>query len=89
MEVLTLLVIGLAFLLSIKLLALLFKTGIFILALPLQIFAALILTIIFLVLVPIGVITGILTVVLSPLLFLGPLLPILLVALGIYLLLRR
>ena len=89
MEVLAFLFLIFVLLLSFKLLALLFKTGIFILTLPLQILAALILAVVFLFLVPIGLVTGVLAVVLTPILFLGPLLPILLITLGIYLVLRR
>ncbi len=78
-----------AFLLFFKLLAVIFKAGIFVLTIPLQIVGALLAVLLVVTLLPFALVAGVLTVVLAPLFVLGPLLPLALVFFGLYLVMRR
>jgi hypothetical protein len=77
------------FLLFFKLLAVIFKAGMFVLTIPLQIVGALLAVLLVVVLLPFALVAGVLTAVLAPLFVLGPLLPLALVFFGLYLVMRR
>jgi hypothetical protein len=83
-----LILVGLC-LLAFKLFALVFKAGVFVLTIPFQILGALFVAFLILLLFPFALVTGILAAVFAPLLILGPFLPLLLVALGIYLIVKH
>jgi len=87
MEILSILLILAIFLIAFKLLGIIFKAGIFILTIPLQIIAVLVMFICAIALFPV-VITFITTAILIPLSFIAYLLPFLAIAFGIYLLLK-
>ena len=89
MEVAILLILLGVFLIGFKLLGLVFKAGIFVLTIPFQILGALLGVFLVLLLVPFAVVAGIVAVVFAPLLVLGPFLPLLLVALGLYLIVKH
>ena len=72
----------------IKVAALLFKTTFFLISIPFQIIGALLLSGLLFILIPVGFITGILSIILAPLALLIPLMPFILIAVGIYLLAR-
>ena len=88
MEILGLLFLIVIILGTFKLLAIIFKAGIFLISIPLQIFGAVLLAILAIALIPAGIVTGVVALVLAPLLILGPLLPILLLGFVVYLLVR-
>jgi hypothetical protein len=78
-----------AFLIFFKLLAFVFKAGFFILSIPFQIIGAILAVVLVILLLPVAVMAGFLTVILTPIFVLGPLLPLLLVLLGIYLVVKK
>lgn len=86
MEILAFLLILGAVLIGLKLLSLIFRTGVFLISLPFQIIAACIMAIIIFLVLPVTLITGLLATLLLPV---GILAPFLLVGFGIYLLARR
>ncbi len=71
-----------------KLLGIIFKAGIFLISIPLQIIGALFLAFFVMLLIPAGIVTGIIALILAPLLIFGPLLPIILLAFVIYLIVK-
>ncbi len=83
-----LLLLGL-FLVGFKILGLLFKATFFILTIPLQIIGAIIGVVLVVALAPFAAVAGFLGIIFAPLLILGPLLPLLLVGLGLYLIIRH
>ena len=87
MEILSILLILAVVLIAFKLLGLIFKTGIFILTIPLQIIAVIVIFILCITLFPI-IITFITAAILVPVGLLAPLLPLLAIGFGIYLLLK-
>jgi hypothetical protein len=87
MEILSILLILAVILIAFKLLGLIFKTGIFILTIPLQIIAVIVIFILCITLFPI-IITFITAAILVPVGLLAPLLPLLAIGFGIYLLLK-
>ena len=89
MEIVTFLFIFLLVLIMFKAMGLILKTGIFLISIPLQIVAGLVVTLLIIALLPVTLVTGILTALLAPFVILFPLLPILLVGLGIYLVARK
>lgn len=88
MDLLAFLLIFGILLLCFKGLGLIIKTGLFILSLPLIILFSLIFSALFIALLPVALLSGLVALVLTPLGLLAPLLPILLIIAGIYLLLR-
>ncbi len=86
MELAVLLVLFAAFLISFKVLGLVFKAGFFLLTLPFQILGAVLGVFLLVVILPFAVVVGALTALLAPLFVLGPVIPFLLVGAGIYLL---
>jgi len=88
MEILGLLFLIVIILGTFKLLAIIFKAGIFLISIPLQILGAVLLAILAIALIPAGIVTGVVALVLAPLLIVGPLLPILLLGFVVYLLVR-
>ena len=90
MELLFLLVAVLSLWILLKLLAWTFKVGFVLLILPLKILLVLLLAVLAVfVVLPVALAFGALTIALTPLVLLGPFLPVLLIAIGIWLLLRR
>jgi hypothetical protein len=72
-----------------KVAGLIFKTGIFLLSLPLMILVGIILAVVFFAIFPVALIGGLLTVIFAPLVILTPLLPLVLIGFGILLLARN
>ncbi|MFQ5824180.1 MAG: hypothetical protein ACE5JB_09015 [bacterium] len=89
MELAVILLMLAAFLIFFKLLAVVFKTGFFILSIPFQIFGAILAVVLVVLLVPFVMMAGFLTVIFAPIFVLGPFLPLLLVILGLYLVIRK
>jgi len=89
MDILAFLFLFIAVLVIFKIGGLIFKAAFFLISIPLQILAALIVTVVLLAIVPITLFSGILGLILLPLGLLAPLLPLLLIGFGIYLLARR
>lgn len=87
MEILSILFILALILIACKLLGLIFKTGIFILTIPLQIISMIVIFILCIAVFPI-IITFITAAILVPLGLLAPLLPFLAIGFGVYLLLK-
>ena len=79
-----LILVGL-FLIGFKLLALVFKAGFFVLTIPFQILGAILGALLVVFLLPFAIAGGVLAVIFAPLLVFGPLLPLLLIAFGVYL----
>ena len=67
-----------------KLLGIIFKAGIFLISIPFQIIGAVLLAIFVAVMIPAGIVAGIIALILAPLLIFGPLLPIILLVIVIY-----
>ena len=88
MDILAFLFIFGIILLCFKGLGLIIKAGFFFLSLPFVILFSLIVSGILIALLPVALVSGLIALVLAPLGLLGPLLPILLIAAGIYLLVR-
>lgn len=72
-----------------KLLGLIFRAGFFLISIPFQILAAVIVAVVLFAILPIALITGVFAVILIPLGLFAPLLPIILIGFGLYLLARR
>ncbi len=89
MEFISFLLIFGVVLIALKLFGLVFRTSIFLIALPLQILGGLIITIFFFAVLPVVLITGALAIILAPLGILAPFFPFFLIGLGIYLLTRN
>lgn len=89
MDLLAFLLLFVVILAVFKIGGILFKTAFFLISIPLQIVAALVVTILLLAIVPITLFSGLLGLILLPLGLLAPLLPLLLIGFGIYLLARR
>ena len=89
MEFITFLIILGFVLILIKVLGLLFRAGIFLISIPLQILMALVVAAVLFAILPVTLITGLLAAVLVPLGILVPLLPFLLIGFGIYMLARK
>ena len=89
MEIISFLIIVALVLVVFKALGLIVKAGIFLLSIPLQIVIAVFITALILIVVPVTLATGFLAILLAPLGLLIPLLPFLLISLGIYMFSRR
>jgi len=72
-----------------KLLAVIFKAGVFVLSIPFQIIGALFAVCLMVMLLPFVAVAGVLAVVFAPLLIIGPFLPLVLVLLGLYLVVKK
>ena len=90
MEVIAVLLIILFSIIFLKILALLFHVGIFMLTLPFKLLAVL-LSVLFVVfvLIPIGLVGGLVGLILLPLTILIPILPLALILVGLYFLLKK
>ena len=90
MEVIAVLLIILFSIIFLKILALMFHVGIFMLTLPFKLLAVLVsvLLVVF-VLIPIGVVGGLVGLILLPLTILIPILPLALILMGLYFLLKK
>jgi len=86
MELAVLLILFAAFLISFKVLGLIFKAGFFLLALPFQILGAVLGVVLLVLILPFAAVVAVLSALLAPLFVLGPVIPLLLVGAGIYLL---
>ncbi len=87
MELLSILLILAILLIAFKLLGLIFKTGIFLLTIPLQIITVIIIFILAIAIFPV-ILSFVTAAILVPLGFFAPLLPFLVIVFGIYLLLK-
>jgi len=88
MELAVVLLLLAAFLIGFKLLAIVFKAGIFVLSLPFQLIGAVFGVVLVVLLIPFAVLGGFFAALFAPILILGPWLPLLLVLLGVYLIVR-
>lgn len=88
MDILAFIFLVALFLVGFKILGLVFKAGIFLLSIPLLIVFSVVGAVLMLAVVP-AVLTGLVTVLFLPLGLLGPLLPFLLVGLGLWLILKH
>lgn len=88
MELAILLFLLAAFLIGFKVLVLLFKAIFWIVSIPFQILGTLLGLFCMVLLLPLFLVGGILTAIFTPLLVFGPLIPIVLVLLGLYLIAR-
>jgi len=90
MELISALLIILLAVVFLKILGAIFHAGIFVLALPLKLLAVALSAIVFaVVLIPLGVVAGLASLIVLPVVLVGPLLPIILLGGGLYLLLRN
>lgn len=89
MELAIILLMFAFFLIFFKLLAVIFKAGFFVLSIPFQIIGAIIAVFFIIMLLPFVAVAGALAVVFAPLLVIGPFLPLLLVLLGLYLVVKK
>lgn len=89
MEIVALLLLFTAFLIGFKLLALVFKAGVFVLTLPFQILGAVFGVVLVLLLIPFAVLSGLVAAFFAPFVIFGSWLPLLLVLLGVYLIVRH
>ncbi|MFQ5706100.1 MAG: hypothetical protein ACE5HO_01540 [bacterium] len=89
MEIAAVLLVLAFFLIFFKLFALLFKASLFVLSIPLQIIGALFAAGLVLLLLPVAVIAGAFAALFAPFFVLGPFLPLLLVLLGIFLVVKK
>ncbi len=85
MELAVILILLAFFLFFIKILGFIFKAGLFVLSIPFQILGAVFGVLLLVLILPFATLVGIVAVVFAPLLVLGPLVPLLLVIGGIYL----
>ena len=88
MEILGILFLVVVILGTFKLLGLIFKAGIFLISIPLQILGAVFVAILAIAIIPLGLVTGVVALIFAPLLILGPLLPFLILGFLIYLLVK-
>ena len=89
MELAIILLMFAFFLIFFKLLAVIFKAGIFILSIPFQIIGAILAVCFITMMLPFVAVAGVVAFVFAPLLVIGPFLPLLLVLLGLYLVVRK
>ena len=89
MELIAFLFLFICFLVGFKVLALVFKASFFVLTIPLQIIAALIGIFCVTLFLPLAVAGGLLATIFAPILILKPLLPLLLIGAGVYLLAKN
>lgn len=90
MEIIGILLVVLVGVMFLKLFAVFFQVGIFVLTLPLKILAfALSGLLVFFVFIPLGLVAGIVGLIVVPFALLTPLLPLVLIGLGIWALARR
>ena len=89
MDLLALLLIVVLVIGAFKLLGLVFKTAFFLISIPLQIIAAVVIGVVLMALLPVTLFSGFLAMILVPLGLLAPLLPVALIVIGIALLARR
>ena len=89
MELAIILLMFAFFLIFFKLLALIFKAGIFVLSIPFQIIGAIFAVFFIMMMLPFVAVAGVVAVVFAPLLVIGPFLPLLLVLLGLYLVVKK
>ena len=89
MELAVLLLMLAGFIILFKLLAMVFKAGIYLLSIPFLIFGAVGAVLLVLLLVPFAVVAGVLMAVFAPLFLFGPFVPFLLVLFGLYLVVRK
>jgi len=89
MELAIILLMFAFFLIFFKLLAVVFKVGLFVLSIPFQIIGAIFLVVLMMMLLPFVAVAGVLAIVFAPLLVIGPFLPLLLVLLGLYLVVKK
>ena len=89
MELAVILLLFGVFLLFFKLVAIVFKTGVFILTIPFQILGAIFGVVIFALFFPVILTAGVLTAVFAPFFIFGPFLPFLLVLFGLYLIVKK
>lgn len=90
MEIVSIVLIFLIAIVILKLVGVIFHAGIFMIALPFKLLAlALSGIVVVLVLIPLGVVAGLIGLIALPLAILGPFLPFILIALGLWALLRR
>lgn len=89
MEFITFLFILALVLLCFKALGLILKTGFFLLSLPILIIASIVVAVVIFALIPVALVTGLIAVILAPIGLLAPVLPLLLIGFGIYLLVKR
>ena len=89
MEFIAFLFILAVVLLGFKVLGLVLKTGFFLLSLPILIVVSIVVAVVIFALIPVALVTGLLAVILAPIGLLAPVIPLLLIGLGIYLLVKR
>ncbi|MFQ5605098.1 MAG: hypothetical protein ACE5HS_17680 [bacterium] len=89
MELAVILLMLAGFIIFFKLLGWIFKAGFYVLSIPFQIVGAILAVALVLMLVPFAIVAGLLTAVFAPLFVLGPFLPLLLVLLGVYLIVKK
>lgn len=90
MELISALLIILLAVVFLKVLGLIFHAGIFVLAIPIKLLAVALSALIFaVVFVPLGVVTGLAGLIVLPVVLIGPILPLLLLGGGLYLLLKN
>lgn len=89
MELTVFLLLIACFLFFFKAVGLMLKATLFVLSIPLQIAGAILGAVILVTLLPFAIVAGVVTAIFAPLLILGPMLPFLLVACGLYLIAKR
>ncbi len=77
------------FIIFFKLLGMIFKGAFYVLSIPFIVIGSILAVVLVILFIPLAVVAGVLTVVFAPLFVLGPLLPLALVLLGIYLVVRK
>jgi hypothetical protein len=88
MELAVLLLLLGVFIIFFKLLALIFKGAFYVLSIPFIIIGSVLAVVLVILFIPLAVVAGVLTVVFAPLFVLGPLLPLVLLCFGVYLVLK-
>jgi len=90
MELIGVLLLILLTVIFLKILGVIFHAGIFVLALPIKLLAMGLAGLVFgLVLLPLGIVAGLASLIVLPVVLIGPILPILLLGGGLYLLLKN
>ncbi len=89
MDIVAFLMILILVIVAFKVAAVIFKTAFFLISIPLQIVLFVGLSLIMVALLPAMIITGLTAIFMIPYAFLGPLLPFILVLLGLYLVLKK
>lgn len=88
MELIAFLFILAFVLLFMKALGLILKTGFFILSIPILLIVSFVVAVVIFSVLPLALVTGALAIVLAPIGLLAPVLPLILIGLGVYLLVR-